>query len=866
MGALVSFGPRNSGPETLLLKISTSTGHKGRVTNVQWTWPELRQRLSQFEKDRYTLAEFKNLPDIEQARRKNCGFFVGAPFKGGIRKRALMGRRYVLTFDIDQCSPELCRQLDAGEGAFSEYEYVVHSTRKHEAEHPRLRLVMPLRAPMGHDKFEPLSRIMAAKLDPDMITVDPVSWSEAQIMYWPSSCKGAVEVFRHNAGKLLDPDIELLQYGDWKDYGLLPRSARETALHQRTDKAQDPLTKTGPVGAFCRAYTIHQAIEKFLPGVYTPSEMGGDGLPSRYTYSKGSTVNGAIVYDNGTALYSHHGTDPCCNKMVNAFDLFRLHEFGELDNSQEADTPPQNAKSYLAVVARLADDEPVRKELLEGRYTASENAGDAFDDIELPDAPAPAPAPADKASEQAVVAQTKREARAWMEDLDADKNGFIKSTLPNIILLLANDRHLKDAFAFDEFHEKEVVVKPIVVRSLAIALPGRSKVNPVGEVRTEHLIACRHLLEAPVRQGKPGWGIRVADRDLREAHQAVSMRQRVHPVREYLDGLAWDGAARIDRLWLQACHTPDNPYYRDTARLWCIAAVARVYEPGCKFDFAPIVMGLTGLFKSSLVHRLGGQWAGEIDNGFDNAQKFVEASMGVWIGEIPELVQFGKSEVSAIKACISRQFDHVRLPYDPRPRIYQRKSVLIGTTNEFKYLRDKTGNRRFWPVLCGPGQIDLAWVERWRDQLWAEAVVRYQIMRLRKPEGNLPLFLTGEAADIAKVLQGEAMVEDVADDWAGRIGAFLDEPVPASQAALGADPGDPGDALMDEPLVLRNQTCAMEIWEKVYLGRLSDYDQRQAQTISAAMAKVEGWEPGERCHTKRYKRVRTYRRVGWDGL
>lgn len=357
----------------------------------------------------------------------------------------------------------------------------------------------------------------------------------------------------------------------------------------------------------------------------------------------------------------------------------------------------------------------------------------------------------------------------------------------------------------------------------------------------------------------------VSDRNMTEAHKIVSKRNPKHPIREYLSGLEWKGRNLMDLFWIKACHTPDNAYFRQAARMWLLGAVARVFEPGCKFDFAPIIEGPQGLLKSTLLYTIAGRWYGETEGHFENQQKYVESTQGFWILEIPELVQFSRSEVQAIKSCLTRRTDTVRMAYAKYRVEIKRQHVLAGTTNERNYFKDKTGNRRFWPIPCGPGQIDIAWVKKHIEQIWAEAMHTYREMRAAQPEGDLPLFLSDPAAEAyAKTLQGERMVSDSSEEWAGVIEEWLNTPVSAAQAVCGAEPGDNGDALEDsEPTTLRAVTCGAEIWDKVFGGKLTDFDIRQGHRVGRAMQAVEGWEQGERVYCgRKYGRQRVWVRKG----
>lgn len=867
MSKVITFRPIEA--ERIKLRFSVSEGHPGIVDNVEWTWRELAERLRKSYKDPYTLEEFRSLTEDQQLRRKNNGYFCGAQFEGGRRRKQNMLERMLIAFDLDDCPQDLLEALKGGTSGLGDVEYVIYSTRKHSfPNNIRLRIVLPLAVPLAHDKFKPVARILASKLDPSMQAVDKVSFTAAQFMYWPSHCSDVKPFYYWNKSltrDVIDADAILEEYGDWKDFNRLPRSAREGELRRTSEKMANPLEKRGVVGAFCRTFNVHEAIAEFIPDIYRQTE--GD----RYTYIPGTTANGCVVYDDGNAFFSHHGTDPASDRSNNSFDLVRIHRFGHLDKDADDDTRPTDMPSYKAMAELLMGYPDVQQDLRNENYT-EEDIDEVFDDLVTGydnDT-------LDNEIERSEVTSRLRKAKEdeaaktgtvdpdmWKLDLDTNSDGIIKPGLPNLLLILRHGLAFKGRFAFDEFRCENVVLKPIRSKRLGVSAPGPNHMDPMGRFSERHLHVIRLILEA--HRDKGGWGMAVSDRDLEAAHQIVSQENRVHPVREYLDGLAWDGVPRIDEFWIRACHTPDTPYFRETARLWLTAAPARVYEPGCKFDFCPIIEGPQGLFKSSLLIALGGAWATEITGHFDNPQKLVEKTLGYWIVEIPELVQFSKAEVAQIKATITEQAAKgVRLAYARLPGYFPRQFIFAGTTNDETYLRDTTGNRRFWPIPCGPGQIDLEWVEKNRDQIWAEATHSYREMRKAKPVGNLPLYLKGTAGEEATSAQAARVVDDGSQSAAGLIAYWLETPVPVSLSRPGATAGDFTENHPDEELVLRKVTCGREIFLKALDGKRDGYDQRAAQVVGRAMKLVSGWVTGKMARCGEYGRQRTFVRKGTE--
>lgn len=212
-----------------------------------------------------------------------------------------------------------------------------------------------------------------------------------------------------------------------------------------------------------------------------------------------------------------------------------------------------------------------------------------------------------------------------------------------------------------------------------------------------------------------------------EACFIVSKRKSHHPVKKYIESVKWDGIARIDEWLIKSINCEDNIYTRSVAAKFLIATVSRIYNPGCKFDHMLILEGGQGIGKSTLVETLAGDWY--LDTNFDNRDKdLIDSMRGVFIVEISELSGMGKKDVDWLKSFLSKKVDRVRLPYAARSKDFKRKCVFIGTYNPSgnnMYLRDDTGNRRFWPVEC-QGTININYVKENRYQLWAEALERFK--------------------------------------------------------------------------------------------------------------------------------------------
>lgn len=450
----------------------------------------------------------------------------------------------------------------------------------------------------------------------------------------------------------------------------------------------------------------------------------------------------------------------------------------------------------------------------------------------------------------------------WKTLLAISEKGSIEPNLHNLRLIVENDKRTAGVTAFNEFSQEIVQrgtpglrspnrknqAKPFVQLSGPIWTL-RDRAN--GDFWTEEKDdSIRAMIEAPKTQG--GYGIKVPDRDLRAAINIVGRKNCFHPVREYLSAHQWDGTPRVDRLFIDYLGATDDAYGRDIARLMMIAGVARIFEPGCKWDYVVILQGLQGKRKSTFISTLAKNWAAELEGDMTDTRAMVEAMQKAWILEIPELAGFPRADVRHIKGFVSRQTDKVRLAYAKRAQEYRRQSIFCGSTNDFKFLKDDTGNRRFWPIGCHVESIDIDRLRAEVDQLWAEAVVLYQAMRAAQPIGDLPLYLTGAAAHaIALQHQESAQVENADEAQAGQIGAWLDTPI------MSGSVDDDRDS--DGKANIRNETCLLEIWVECLKKDRGLYNQQTAQMLGRAMRMVPGWTPEKKA--RRYNREYGLQRV-----
>ena len=496
--------------------------------NRPMQWSELLDRLAEVTRTAETVAEYKAMSRNRQAEVKDVGGFVGGYCNNG--SRSDIRHRSILCLDADFADADLWPDWELLYG----HAAAVYSTHKHTPDKPRLRLVVPLARDVSPDEYQAIGRRVADTLGIDKF--DDTSYQPQRMMYWPSCSQDGAYFFRHLDGPLMDPDKILGTYHDWRDVSAWPMSSRQAEVVKRTGAKQgDPLEKGGIVGAFCRAYyPIQEAIEAFVP-TYQPCDD-----PGRYTYTEGSTAAGVVLYEDKWT-YSHHGTDPASGQTVNAWDLVRIHRYGSMDADVEPDTPASKRPSYKAMAQLATDDPKVRAQLVTDRMA------EAVDDFA--DAPAEAPAPDD-----------------WKSKLKITEKGALTQTIENTVTILRNDPKLTGLLGYNE------MAQTIVARK---APPWRAGEAP-GQWTDADDAALRYYMERT-------YGMSGKDR-IFDAVNVVATENRFHPVREYLDGCTWDGIPRVDTLLIECLGADDTPYTRAVTRKTLVAAVARIYRPGCKFD------------------------------------------------------------------------------------------------------------------------------------------------------------------------------------------------------------------------------------------------------------------------------------------
>lgn len=623
---------------------------------------------------------------------------------------------------------------------------------------------------------------------------DECSYQPNQLMYWPSSPQNGVFVFKEVEKEWLNPDVILAAHPEWTDPTRLPTSSRESKANQTAQKkVQDPLTKEGTVGLFNRVFF---PVTRAL-AEFLPDVYEPTDHDNRWHLIASRSMAGVEIIED-KFVYSHHAKDPAYLKLCNAFDIVRTHKFGDLDDKD----------SFKAMCEFAMQQDEVR-----------------------------------------VMAANERIAEAETEFADEDewkkrlrytsKGAILENSLYNAKLIMQNDPQLRN----------------IVFNQLADGLEIR------GEVPWPH--PAKFWRDADDAQlicyVDDHYGT-LSQRNYDIAVTKVADDRSYHPIRQYLEGLPpWDGIKRVDTLFIDYLGADDNAYIRAVCRKTLCAAYMRVYHPGIKFDYLPVFNGAQGIGKSTFISNLGMEWFSDSLTLSDmNDKTAAEKLQGYWIHEIGELAGMKKADLDKVKAFVSRCDDKYRASFGKRVTPHPRQCVFFGTTNsENGYLRDITGNRRFWNVKVSGNSRYKPWqmTKDIVDQIWAETILL--------AKAGEKLFLDPSLESYAQEEQREAMEQD---DREGIVREYLEMLLPDNWDEMDTyrrrdyfrEPADPTRPIGTRK---RAEVSNLEIWCECLGKPKEDIKSADSYAIAAIMKRLTDWEKTEiRKRIPIYGLQRIYRR------
>lgn len=759
-------------------------------------------------------SEYISADKMTKLNIKDVGGFIGGETEGNKRINGIRIMRQLLTLDIDTKSPNVLDYIKRNVNFYC----IVHTTHSHNPDENRYRIIAPLSREVNADEYEALGRRIAYSIENTKSEswkglFDETTFQANRLMFFPSvSADGEYICELLNLDMLaekqpiIDVDEILSEYLDKNDIyeWFKPEKVNTEQIGKNTLQNKNPLKAKGMVGAFNRTYSISQAIEKFLPKVYTKERNG------RYTYIDGDSHGGGMILNNDTIFYSHHGTDPANLYYRSAFDLVRIHLFGNYDNQFTPEKELEEkflektdsfkrmiefCRSIPEVVAHSDSNISLRNKLEQQEAYIDEH----FTDMEE--------------EEPATEKEEEVDDNSWLVKLDG-----IKSQMAKLDIIFSKDKTVGNLFYFDTFRDNICFNrKPHWHRRFkeGIALTDkdmahiRAHLDKVFDIRGERQIDDAIVVEADKIQK--------------------------NKVIDWFDSLVWDKKPRLETFFNEFFKVPLNPFTRVAFKHWLVGAVSRIYEAGAPMDLLLIIKGKQGIGKSLFFKRLatpdfskpGEHLYSDTKIDFNKAKDSYEQLEGVWIYEWKELAGMNMSDQESIKAFVDKTEDKFRRSYGRRNVEIKRRVAFGGSTNDNAPLRDRTGNRRFLVMDSGLEQNECyikdqtKFSQEYRDQLLAEAIELYHSGYdiFEWTEEQLRWWERSNESNLAE------------NDFMGRISSYLEMKRPKSWYSMSVeqmkyymqkydfDKNENGDVMYnEEDLETATKVCVPEIWQ-VALGQ-----------------------------------------------
>lgn len=771
---------------------------------VRYTWEGFLERLGKEVRSPESMREFDRLDRTARANLKDVGGYMAGELSGARRLKSAVLSRSMITLDVDYADSLFPLEFDT---RFPGVAAVIYNTRSDRERSRRFRVIVPFAEEVQDAaQYEAAARKMAELLGIDLF--DPTTFQAERMMYWQSLSSDQPKVFEVFEGEPISAEYLLSLYGnneEWRDirnWAFKSDQEKETRTIVSKAMAQNPREKAGLVGAFCRAYSVPAAIEKYLSDVYEIAP-GND----RYTYKAGHSVGGMIVFDD-IFCFSYHSTDPIADgHAYNAYDLVRVHKFGHLGKED-------STKEMNKLVC--AD-----KECVKDMVTPDANLDD-FDDYG-----------------DAVKSDITEEVTDLVWDLDGKGNKQV--TVNNFVNAFKSDPLLNGLLAYDMLKETIVFTRP------SFTAKGSKKGDLVNDTDISIIKGRIERMHGIYNDAK-----------LNDAIEQVSSDNAFHPIKLYLESLTWDGVPRIDTFLVEYMGAEDNAYTREVFRKMLLAAVTRIYEPGRKFDTALVFYSEQGVGKSTLIQRLSKGWFNDSLTNLSGKESY-EAIQFAWLVELAELSALRRSDVEAVKNFISKREDTYRGAYARRVKTHKRQCVFFGSTNDDEFLKDATGNRRFFPVevkrtrktrLIFEPEFDAV-----VDQLWAEAMEGYMLGEALTLSDDAEAIAGGTREEFTERTPIQGLIEEYLDrlfpaDYEDR---FLAQRLDFLNGDLG-----------EEGTETKNSFSLIELWTEALGRRKDEYTVVKARELSNAVKALKGWKRDKQARQKLYGRQIIYRRVGTD--
>lgn len=700
------------------------------------------------------------------------------------RKRSAVVDRSAIVLDADYPEADF---LDKVQDSFP-YAALIHSTWSHTELNPRYRLIIPLDRPVERDDYERVAQVLME--DFGVSQFDASAAIPNQFSYLPA----AEDPDQFEALVLPGQPLPLDSLAD-----RVPTYEGRPRPHINRKK-RDPFELPGIVGAFNRVYDDwDELIETFdLP--YTAE---GEGR-YRFNGTHGAAGAGPIA-DMPGLWYSHHANDPAAHVACSAFDLVRIHQHGHLDEDAAPDTPVNRLPSYgAASTAAQADGEVEAEAERHSSAQISEDLRDAFGGDNAWDGE-------DGDGEDSTGGDPLD--TQWLGRLQRNaRDSSIRDTMHNWDLLVAHDPVLRSLWFNDLTANVHADVFP----------PGRSA--PDGVLNTAARDSVRSYLERTYAGFKPS-AARV-DQVIND----TSMARRRNLVRTWIEELPeWDGTPRVETSMPGVEPTPHS---RMVLRKALVGAIARIMDPGCKWDHVLVLTGKEGLYKTTWVEKMANGWSDTL-GAIDNKDTLLRMR-SKWIMVAEEGHSLRKADNDAIKEFITRREDSYRTPYDRAPATYKRHNVIWMTTNDQTFLRRAEGNRRFLVLNVTRRFPAKVLTDEYIEQVWAEALYLYN--------NGEALFLSDEEAQMASsereaYTEEDAQLGDISEYLETRVDGDWGEMFPEQRMRWLADVREGFRAEGDHAIT---EVCTRQIWAEAF-GQTRPPQRKDLLEITTVMQRMPGW-------------------------
>lgn len=724
--------------------------------------------------------------------KKNARSYLPGELRGHHRSGDNVVGRSVITLDLDGAS-------DGGFTSLLSYLNDVavlwHTTYSHSEHKPSYRVLIPLDEQVSPDVYTRIVReIMRAV---PQASIDAASATPSQIMFTPAARDPSL----YEWGSKLNRPLAS---------GALFQSAPDTpgaAVSMGRVRKKDPLTLKGIAGEFCRHY---QDLDELIEVFKLPYERVGSRF--RYTHADKSSAPGMSPLPDAPLLFfSNHRSDPASGHAQNAFDLVRIHRFGELDAGYEGaviHAPSSRAmKSFLEGHegfqqrrATAAYEQVARPAVAGSPLTVSEDYSTLTQE----------PEPVVEAEEEEDLGEGELE---WTKKLlRHEKTLQVEDRIENYDLIFMHDPIFKSLWWNVRGDYEAIMGEDYDLRD-----GSPPQVNNADVSGLKDHIERQYQIRRVTRQ-------RVDDLLGR-----VRRERRIDPVKKYLQSLTWDGIPRLETCLPGA---EDTPYNRMVAKRALLGAVARAFKPGCKVDQSLILYGGQGVGKTTWIERMARGYTASLGD-IQNKDTLISASRS-WIMVSDEGHALNNADFNELKDFLTRQRDVYRLPYDRSATEVPRRWVVWGTTNDPMMLRERDGNRRFL-IVDVLEQMDFdKYTPEYVDQVWAEAVALYQ-------EGERPVLSPAEEVLAEQARKSHTME----DNLVATITEALESPVPLAWERMSlperiiwfqAKDMDAEDKSV--PTAPRSFITPAAVWVEIMRKSLPDMSLRDQNRITAALVSL----------------------------